>query len=140
MIVTGYGEYGVGARLAMTAHSLVFYPWTWFWPTGLSPMYELPARVSLLTPRFLVPLLLVPVITAALIGVRQRWPAGLVVWLYSCVMILPVSGAIHAGFQLAHDRYSYLSGLGLAVLAGGALVARGCPPDHRGSCGSGPRD
>jgi hypothetical protein len=122
-VLTGYGEYGLGARLAMTAHSFIFYPCKWFWPTGLSPIYELPARVSLLAPRFLVPLLLVPAITTALIVVRRRWPAGLVVWLYSCVMILPVSGAIHAGFQLAHDRYSYLSGLGLAVLAGGALVA-----------------
>jgi tetratricopeptide (TPR) repeat protein len=37
-------------------------------------------------------------------------------------MVLPVSGIVHAGFQLAHDRYSYLSGLGLALLAGGALV------------------
>lgn len=122
-VVTGYGEYGVGARLAMTAYSLVFYPWKWLWPTALSPMYELPAIVNPLTPRFLVPLLLVPVITAVLIVLRRRWPAGLAVWLYSCLMILPVSGAIHSGFQLVHDRYSYLSGLGLAVLAGGALVA-----------------
>ena len=37
-------------------------------------------------------------------------------------MVLPVSGAAHAGFQLAADRYSYLSGPGLAVLAGGAVV------------------
>ena len=122
-VVTGYSEYGVGARLAMTAYSLVFYPWKWLWPTALSPLYELPVTVNPLTPRFLVPLLLVPAITALLIVLRRRWPAGLAVWLYSCLMILPVSGAIHSGFQLAHDRYSYLSGLGLAVLAGGALVA-----------------
>jgi len=25
---------------------------------------------------------------------------------------------VHSGFQLAHDRYSYLSGLGFALLAG----------------------
>lgn len=122
-VVTGYGEYGAGARLAMTAYSLVFYPWKWLWPTALSPMYELPVIVNPLTPRFLVPILLVPAITAVLIVLRRRWPAGLAVWLYSCLMVLPVSGAIHSGFQLAHDRYSYLSGLGLAVLAGGALVA-----------------
>lgn len=122
-VVTGYGEYGVGARLAMTAYSLVFYPWKWLWPAALSPMYELPVTVNPLTPRFLAPLLLVPAVTAVLIVLRRRWPAVLAVWLYSCLMILPVSGAIHSGFQLAHDRYSYLSGLGLAVLAGGALVA-----------------
>jgi Flp pilus assembly protein TadD len=37
-------------------------------------------------------------------------------------MVLPISGAVHSGFQLAHDRYSYLSGLGFALLAGGALA------------------
>jgi Flp pilus assembly protein TadD len=37
-------------------------------------------------------------------------------------MLLPTSGVVHAGFQLAHDRYSYLSGLGFALAAGGAVV------------------
>ena len=152
-VVTSYGEYGVGARLAMTAYSLVFYPWKWLWPAALSPLYELPATVNPLASRFLVPLLVVPALTAVLVVFRRRWPAGLAVWLYSCLMILPVSGVIHSGFQLAHDRYTYLSGLGLAVLAGGALVAvlragaeataaarpRGPPPRHRRPRGVGPR-
>jgi tetratricopeptide (TPR) repeat protein len=64
----------------------------------------------------------VPVITAALIALRRRWPGGLAAWVYSTLLVLPVSGAVHAGYQLAHDRYSYLSGLGFAVLAGGAVV------------------
>jgi Flp pilus assembly protein TadD len=37
-------------------------------------------------------------------------------------MLLPISGVVHAGFQLAHDRYSYLSGLGFALVAGGAIA------------------
>ena len=120
--VTSYGDYGVGARIAMTAYSVVFYPWKWLWPVGLSPMYELPARVDPWAPRFLVPLIICVVATAALIALWRRWPAGLAAWAYSALMVLPVSGIVHAGFQLAHDRYSYLSGLGLALLAGGALV------------------
>ena len=43
-------------------------------------------------------------------------------WIYSALLILPISGAVHAGFQLAHDRYSYLSGLGFALVAGGAIT------------------
>jgi len=43
---------------------------------------------------------------------------------YSALLVLPVTGAVvHAGVQLAADRYSYLSGLGFAVLAGGALAS-----------------
>jgi len=120
--VTSYGDYGLGARIVMTAYGFVFYPWKWLWPVGLSPMYELPARIDPWVPRFLVPLLVCVLVTAVLIALRRRWPAGLAVWAYSSLMVLPVSGIVHAGFQLAHDRYSYLSGLGLALLAGGALV------------------
>ncbi len=120
--VTSYGDYGVGARLAMSAYSFVFYPWKWVWPVGLSPIYELPARVDPWAPRFLVPLIVCVLVTAVLIALRRPWPAGLAAWAYSALMVLPVSGIVHAGFQLAHDRYSYLSGLGLALLAGGALA------------------
>lgn len=121
-VLTSYGDYGGGARIVMTAYTFVFYPWKWLWPVGLSPMYELPVRVDPWAPRFLVPLIVCVLVTAVLIALRRRWPAGLAAWTYSALMLLPVSGLVHAGFQLAHDRYSYLSGLGLALLAGGALV------------------
>src|SRR5712692_5878615 len=120
--VTSYSEYGAGARVAMTAYSFLFYPWKWIWPVELSPLYELPARVDPLSPRFLLPALAWLIVTAALIAARRRWPAGLAAWSYSTLMLIPVSGAVHAGNQLAHDRYSYLSGLGFALLAGGALL------------------
>jgi hypothetical protein len=119
--VTSYREYGVGARVGMTAYSLVFYPWKFLWPPPLSPIYELPVRVDPLARQFLVPLIVLIAVTAVLVALRRRWPGGLAAWVYSALMVLPVSGIVHAGFQLAHDRYSYLSGLGFAVLAGGAL-------------------
>ena len=121
-LVTGYGEYGVGARAVMTVYSLFFYPWKFLWPVDLSPMYELPARIEPVAWKFVVPLVAVPVITVALLALRRRWPGGLAAWVYSALLVLPVSGAVHAGYQLAHDRYSYLSGLGLAVLVGGVVV------------------
>jgi protein O-mannosyl-transferase len=120
--VTSYETYGPVARLAMTAYSLAFYPWKFLWPVGLSPMYELPARVDPWTPRFVVPLITCVAVTVVLIALRRRCPGALAAWAYSALMVLPVSGIVHAGFQLAHDRYSYLSGLGGALLAGGLLV------------------
>jgi Flp pilus assembly protein TadD len=53
---------------------------------------------------------------------RKRWPAGLAAWAYSVLMLAPVSGLIHAGYQLAHDRYSYVSGLGFALLLGAGVA------------------
>jgi len=121
-VVTPYSEYGLPARIAMTFYSFWFYPWKWVWPVGLSPLYELPPHVDPLAARFLVPAVGLIAVTAILIALRRRWPGGLAAWAFSALMILPVSGAVHAGYQLAHDRYSYVSGLGFAVLAGGALV------------------
>jgi tetratricopeptide (TPR) repeat protein len=119
---TGYETYGVGARVAMVGYSLWFYPWKLVWPSDLSPLYELPARVDLLDWRFLGPLLLVAGVTVALVVLAPRWPAGLAAWVHSAVVLAPVSGVVHAGHQLAHDRYSYLSALGFAVLAGAGMV------------------
>jgi len=78
--------------------------------------------VHLLAPRFLLPAVAFVAVTAGLVRLRRAWPAGLAAWTASVVMLLPISGAVHSGHQLAHDRYSYLSGLGLALLAGGGLA------------------
>ena len=119
---TDYQQYPAAARLAMTAYAIVFYASKWLWPMGLSPLYELPARVEVFAPRFLAPMLVLIGVSTLLVALRRRWPGGLAAWLYSALMVLPVIGPVHAGHQLANDRYSYLSGLGFAVLAGAALV------------------
>ncbi len=120
--ITPYVAYGPEARLAMVAYSFWFYPSAWVWPVGLSPMYELPARIDPLSPRFLLPVIGLVAVTTLLVLLRKRSPGALAAWVYSAVMLLPISGVVHAGFQLAHDRYSYLSGLGFALLAGGAIA------------------
>ncbi len=120
--ITPYAAYGPEARAAMVAYAFWFYPSTWAWPVRLSPMYQLPVRLDPLAPKFLLPVLGLAVVTALLVLLRKRWPGGLAAWVYSAVMLLPISGVVHAGFQLAHDRYSYLSGLGFALLAGGAIT------------------
>ena len=120
--ITPYAAYGPEARLTMVAYSFWFYPAAWGWPVRLSPMYELPAHVDPLAGRFLLPIVGLLLVTGALVWLRKRWPGGLAAWLYSAIMLLPISGVVHAGFQLAHDRYSYLSGLGFALATGGAVV------------------
>jgi Tfp pilus assembly protein PilF len=120
--VSDLGEHGVVGRLTLVLHSVFFYPWKWVWPAGLSPMYEVPERIDPLAPRFLVAVIAVLLVTAVLLALRRRWPAGLAAWTYSALMILPVSGALHAGYQLAQDRWSYWSGMGFALLAGGGLA------------------
>jgi Flp pilus assembly protein TadD len=115
---TSYDAYGLEARLAMTGYSVWFYPWKLVWPERLSPLYELPPRIRLLDAEFLWPTVGVIAVTAILLIARRRLSGALAAWLHSIIVLAPVSGIAHAGHQLAHDRYSYLSGLGFAVLAG----------------------
>jgi len=120
--LTVLGTHGIAGRVAIVLYSFFYYPWKLVWPVELSPMYEMPPRLDPLEPRFVVAALLVVLVTAALVALRRRWPAGLAAWIYSALMILPLSGVVHAGFQLVQDRWSYLSGMGFVLLAGGGLA------------------
>lgn len=119
---TSYGHHGLEARIAFAGYSLWFYPWKLVWPVGLSPLYELPPRASPFEGRFLVAIVGVLLITALLVALRRRVPGGLAAWAHSAVAVAPVSGIVHSGNQLVADRYSYLAGLGFAVLAGYGLM------------------
>ena len=126
LFVTPLERYPLSARLGMSAFSLWFYVEKTLLPLKLSPLYELPARVSLLDARFLVPAIGVGAVVAALVALARRWPAGLAVFAYYAIALGPVIGVVHSGYQLTNDRYSFLPGLGLALLVGGVagLVAR----------------
>jgi protein O-mannosyl-transferase len=119
---TSMADHDIGARLAMVAYSLAFYPLKFVWPAGLSPLYELPRHVHTLEARFVGAGVLVVGVTAGLILLRRRVPGALVAWLHAAVVVAPVSGLVHAGSQLVADRYSYLAGLGFAALAGGGVA------------------
>ena len=75
--VTSYESYGPAARVGMVAYSFIFYPVKFILPVRLSPMYELPARVDLLSWPFLPAVLAVAGVTAVLVLGRTRWPGGL---------------------------------------------------------------
>jgi tetratricopeptide (TPR) repeat protein len=137
LAAAGLGYYAQAANKFFT--SLTAYPWTariglvaysyWFYlaksvvPLALSPLYELPAAIHPLRGRFLVSLVGVVAITLAVVLLRRRWPAGLAAWTYYGLVLAPVSGLAHSGHQLAHDRYSYLSTLAFALLAGAGVAA-----------------
>src|SRR3989454_10348986 len=112
-------RYPSPARIGMPFYSLWFYASKTVVPEGLGPLYELPARVNPLDWRFLGPAIAVTMITAALVALRRRWPAGLTVWACYAIALGPVIGLVHSGHQLTHDRYSYLPALGLALMFGG---------------------
>ncbi len=137
-------KYPLPSRIAMAFYSVTFYISKTILPADLSPLYELPPRVDALDPEFLLAMVAVGLLTVTLVALAGRWPAGLAAYAWYAIMLAPVGGLVHAGFQLAHDRYSYLSCLGFALLAGGGVAwlvgahAAGVlrPPLFRASCGA----
>jgi protein O-mannosyl-transferase len=118
-VLTPLTQYPWPARVAMGAYSLVWTVEKIAMPLSLSPLYQLPVAIDPLSTPFASRMVALVIITAVLIVLRRRWPAGLVAWTCHAAFLLPVSGLlVHQGPQLVTDRYSYLPSLGWAVLAG----------------------
>ena len=110
-------------RVPLTLYSVVFYAGKTVLPLGLSPLYELPVRINPLEPRFALSALAVIIVTVGVVALARRWMAPLAVWTAYILSVAPVSGMLHNGHQLTHDRYSYLSCLPWALLFGGGVAA-----------------
>jgi len=121
-VLTQISEHGGFSRLAAAAHSFIIAPFRMIWPATLSPLYEMPAHISPFEPRFALALAGFVVVTLVLIRARGRWPGGLAAWAFSVLMLAPTSGVVRQGVDLSPDRYTYLSGMGFAVLLGGGAL------------------
>jgi len=124
---TGYltpsEHYPLPARIGMAFYNVVFHASKTFLPLNLSPLYELPAKVSLLDPPFVLSALAALALTVAAWVARRRWPFLWGVWAFYLVMLAPVSGLVHTGYHLGADRNTYIPCAGFALLVG----ALSCP-------------
>src|SRR5213594_3082039 len=109
-------------RLAVSAYGLSFYLWKMVVPLNLSPLYMRPPTVDPEAPPFILSYGLVLAITAIVLALRRRMPGLPAAWAAYVVVLLPVLGIFQSGPQIAADRYTYLAGLGWAILAGACLL------------------
>ena len=121
------------SRLAVALYGLWFYVAKTLAPFSISPIYQMPSPVDPLSAPMVRAALAVIAMTAVLIWLRRRWPAGLAVWISYAVLLAPVSGLAQSGPQLVAARYSYLACLGWALLVGAAVsaLARRAPAGGR---------
>lgn len=119
---TALGVYPWPTRIVVAVYALWFYLVKMMLPVNLSPLYEVPIPLNPLEPRFVVGSIGVLAISAVMLMLRRRWPAGLALWAYYAIALSPTLGiVVRAGFQLAADRYSYVGCLGWALLVGAAV-------------------
>jgi protein O-mannosyl-transferase len=114
-------SYGLLPRFAQVLYSLAFYPWKTLVPVGLSPLYPLHPFTGIWNPPLLLSGISVFVLTLVCFIARRRWPAGLAIWFFYAILLIPVSGIVAFGPYRAADRFSYLPCLGWATLAGAGL-------------------
>jgi tetratricopeptide (TPR) repeat protein len=124
-VVTWYAQHSAGAMRALTdvplderfsvaLQATVAYLGKTLWPTELRALYSYPASSSPLAFRLIA--------AASVLGMcwvlkrqRRQLLTALVAYL---VLLLPVLGLVQVGPQAMAERYTYLPGIALAVLAG----------------------
>src|SRR5438132_1105205 len=116
-------QLSVPGRLAISAYGVSFYLWKMVVPLNLSPLYERPLTLNPSAMPFVLSYGLVLALTAIVLALRRRAPGLLAVWFAYVVVLLPVLGIFQSGPQIAADRYTYLAGLGWAILAGAGVLS-----------------
>ena len=108
----------LSSRLIIAAKSLIAYVWKMLVPLNLIPLYTYPRDISLLSPNYFLPVLLVAGITLACIIAMRRQKLWMSAWGYYVVTLIPVLGIVQVGGQAMADRYTYLPGIGPFLIMG----------------------
>ncbi len=110
-------------RIALACSSLLHYLGKLVYPVHLAPFYPYPASVNSFSSEWLLPMVVVAMVTAGAVwGMMQRksWAAA---WACYVIMLLPVIGIIQVGDQAMADRYLYLPGIPVFLLIAGSSVS-----------------
>jgi tetratricopeptide (TPR) repeat protein len=112
-------------RLENAAMACFQYVEKFLWPSKLVILYLRPGQWPIGS--IICAALLLVVLTAAAVALRDRAPYAFVGWFWFIGMLLPVIGLVQVGNQYMADRYTYLPYIGLFILvawAGNAAARR----------------
>lgn len=109
-------------RLAQSCQAIVFHLYKTVAPTGLKPIVDRPAHMSLTEAPFLGAALAVTALLVILFFVRRRSPATTIAFICYVLLLAPSLGLVAYGFQLVADRYSYLSTIPVFILLSGSVL------------------
>jgi len=104
-------------RLMIPGYVLGFYLWKMVAPLNLSPVYPMAIRSA----TFIWSHILVLIIMVLTFSLRRRLPGLLAAWLTYVAILLPVIGIVRISDHITADRFTYLSCLGWAILAGAGI-------------------
>lgn len=108
-------------HLFTAPYSYIFYLSKMLFPFNLSPLYPYPRLMTILSFKYMAPIVLLPAITFICVKEAKRTRLFLGIWLYYILTLLPVIGVVQIGKQMAADRYAYLPSVGPFLLFGIAM-------------------
>ena len=111
----------LGDKITVSVYSLAFYLQKTVWPSGLSPLYGMPADVVATAPRFVFGGVVVSHPRHRVVGGA---PANGIAGRGGTLShrVAAVSRNVQNGPQIAADRYTYFAAPALAILVGAALL------------------
>ncbi len=89
------------------------------WPQDLAFFYPFPLSLPLW--QIFASSLLLVLVTIGAIHMRRRYPYLFVGWQWFLITLLPVIGIMQVGSQAMADRYTYISLIGIFIIAGWAV-------------------
>jgi tetratricopeptide (TPR) repeat protein len=104
-------------RLANAVWAYGAYLGKMVWPSGLAPFYPHPVIVgqSVWGARFIVPAMVLIVISALVLRCARARPYLIVGWLWYLGTLIPVIGVVQLGTQSMADRYTYVPLIGIFI-------------------------
>ncbi len=117
-----YPQLPVAGKVAVSLYSWCFYLARTVWPSGLSPLYEMPEPLDPTAARFVISGIIV--VMSVILGWRmyRRAPGVVVALLAFTVIVFPLLGLHQGGPQITADRNTYNASMPLALLVGGAVL------------------
>jgi len=109
------------ARIAQASYGVCFYLRKTLLPWNLSPLYAIEQGIDPVEAKFVVCMIAAPLLTTGLAVLARKHSAPFASWLAFLILVAPVLGFVVRGYQLAADRYTYLSTLPFSLLLAAAL-------------------
>ncbi len=120
------------SRFLIACKSIITYLQLTVWPVGLNHFHLHPGNIQNPGFEYLFPIFLIIVITISSFLVRKRWPVVPTVWSIYLITLLPVLGFTQVSSTGMADRYTYVPGLAISLLAAlGFFSLAGSSPTAR---------
>ena len=121
--VASLQEVGLGARLTLAAAAPFVYFRRLVWPVRLSPLDPLPISPAIQWVPLVLAIVGLVTVTLAVYAFRRTLPMLAAGWIAYGALLAPVAGLTPSGLQATADRYVYVPGVVIWIVAGTACAA-----------------